>query len=183
MPIEGPQPAWASSTLSAEDTFTLEEIPADEYRFLVSGLPEGAYVKSIRLGGRETTGSRLDLSGMETVPPIDVLVSPNGATVEGTVKSDDKPAPGAWVCLIPDPPRPESTYRIRSGTTDLTGRFRLLGVTPGDYRLYSFEEPQSGSLVDLEFFKPFESKAARLAVEEGERKQANVTLVRPAEAR
>ncbi len=63
------------------------------------------------------------------------------------------------------------------------GKFRLSGVIPDNYRLYVFEESHSGPLADIEFFKPFESKAVKLTVEEGERKQVEVTVLKMSEAR
>ena len=86
------------ATLGAENTFTLTNVSPARHAILVSGLPENAYVKSIRLGSRETIDTGLDLSDMQAVPPLEIRISPNGATIQGTVDwDDDKPAPKAWV--------------------------------------------------------------------------------------
>ena len=79
---------------------------------------------------------------MQVVPPLEIRISSNGATIEGTVAGDDgKPAPAAWVALIPDPARPESS-KLKSAMAKIDGRFILTGVAPGEYRLYAFEQPQ-----------------------------------------
>jgi hypothetical protein len=171
----------SSAALNAENTFTLKEVPPDKLLVVVKGLPGKAYVKSIRLGGWETIDSGLDLTDMQIVPLLDILISPNGATIEVTVNQDDgKPSAGAWVCLVPDLAQPELTSRIEYATTSGDGRFTFAGVPPGEYRLYAFEPLKRelyGSQV-LEFLKPFESKATRLSLKEGERKQADVKALK-----
>jgi hypothetical protein len=170
------------ATPDAEGTFSLKDMPPDRHLVAVTGLPDKAYVKSIQLGGQETIDSGLDLTDMQTVPPLDILISPNGATVEGTVSLDNyKPAPDAWVCLVPDPARPELTYRIKSATAAGDGRFTFAGVAPGEYRLYALEQLKRDPYGDLEFLKPFESRAMKLTVKEGERKR--VDLIVRADAR
>jgi hypothetical protein len=165
------------ATPDAEGTFSLKDMPPDRHLVAVTGLPDRAYVKSIQLGGQETIDSGLDLTDMQTVPPLDILISPNGATVEGTVSLDHyKPAPDAWVCLVPDPARPELTYRIKSATAGGDGRFTFAGVAPGEYRLYALEQLKRDPYGDLEFLKPFESKALQLTVKEGERKRADLIV-------
>jgi hypothetical protein len=148
----------------------------------VSGLPASAYVKSIRLGSQETIDTGLDLTDMQTVSPLEIRISRDGATVQGTVdRDDDKPAPRAWVALIPDPARPELASKLKSATSGDDGRFFLTGVAPGEYRLYAFDQQQPRSPVNLEsflkFFGPFESKSVKVSVKEGERKQTDLTVL------
>jgi hypothetical protein len=165
------------ATVDSENAFALKDVPPDRQLVAVTGLPEKAYVKSIQLGGQETIDSGLDLTGMWTVPPLDILIGPNGATVEGTVTLDNsKPAAGAWVCLVPEPPRPELTYRIKSATATGDGKFTFSGVAPGEYRLYALDQLKRDPYGDLEFLKPFESRAMKLTVKEGERKRADLTV-------
>jgi len=120
---------------------------------------------------------------MQFVPPLEIRISSNGATVGGTVAGDDgKPVPAALVALIPDPARSESS-RLKSTAAKSNGSFSLTGVAPGEYRLYAFERPQPGALVDLELFKSLESKSVKLTVKEGERKQADLTILKLPEGR
>lgn len=166
------------ATRGAENTFALTNVSPGKHAILVAGLPENAYVKSMRLGSQETIDSGLDLTDMQAAPPLEIRISPNGATVQGIVGwDDDKPAPKAWVALIPDPARPELASRVKSATAMDGGRFVLTGVAPGEYRLYAFEQPQPSSLLNLEFFKPLESKSVQLTVKEGERKQTDLTVL------
>ena len=181
--LDSPSMHTPTSQPSAAGTFKLEDVPLDRYEVAAYRLPVGAYLKSVRIGGVELNDHILDLSQTVTVPPLELLVSPLGATGEGTVSNDEKPAPGARVYLIPDPARPESLARVESLQSDQKGIFRFTGVVPGKYRLYVVTEPPSIALADLEFFRPFESKAMKVTVDEGERKQVELKVANPPESR
>jgi hypothetical protein len=81
------------------------------------------------------------------------------------------------VSLVPDPARPELALQLKSTTSTADGKFSFTGVAPGEYRLHAYPQPRRAVLVDMEFFKPFGSKAAKLSVREGERNQADVILL------
>ncbi len=72
--------------------------------------------------------------------------------------------------------QPGPTSRIKSTTVGGDGRFTLAGAAPGEYPLYAFEQLKREPCGDweLEFLEPFESKAMKLSLEEGERKQVDV---------
>jgi hypothetical protein len=73
-------------------------------------------------------------------------------------------------------------YRMTMRTTQ-NGKLSFTAVAPGDYRLYAFEEPLVSPADDPSVLKPFESKAVKVTVAEGERKQVDVTVLRPPEAK
>ena len=178
-PLDSRTVNFTGGVVDAENTFSLKNVPPERLLLVVTGLPEKAYTKSLRLGGWETIDSVLDLTDMQTVPPLDILISPNGATVEGTVNQDGgKSSPGAWVCLAPDPARPELVPRIKFATTTGDGKFSFAGIPPGEYRIFAFEPLKRSPYGNLECLKPFESKAMKLSLKEGERKQADVRAVK-----
>jgi hypothetical protein len=53
----------------------------------------------------------------------------------------------------------------------------LRGIAPGDYKLFSWEEAESGSWEDPEFLKPFEEKGERVSLLDGVRKALNLTAI------
>jgi len=63
-------------------TFKIESVFPDKYYLSVSGLPEGAYVKSVKQGGQEVIERGVDLSNARTSAAFDVLLSLKGATLE-----------------------------------------------------------------------------------------------------
>ena len=87
-------------------------------------------------------------------------------------------ATGVWVVLVPEESRRTASRLYKSGTTDQYGHFDLRGIAPGDYKLFSWEEAESGALGDPEFLRPFEDKGEGISFHEGDRKTAKLTAIR-----
>jgi hypothetical protein len=144
----------------------------------VSGVPDGGYVKSIRLGDADVTDTGLDFSAGVTPAEATVLVSLAAGAIEGTVQSD-KPeqAAGATVVLVPEGARSESERYYATASADPSGRFTLKNVTPGEYRLYAFDSVESGAYMDPDWRKPFEGKGERVSIRENGRESVQPRLV------
>jgi hypothetical protein len=96
------------------------------------------------------------------------------------------PAAGVWVVLVPDVAH-RSQYRLyKTQTTDQYGHFDLRGIPPGEYKLFSWEEVESGAWEDPDSLQPFEQKGEKVALQEGDQKAVNLVTIRtrsPAEAK
>jgi hypothetical protein len=182
-PAEGISFGVRSVSVNADGTFKMAKVPPDKYYLYLYRFPEGTYVRSVRMGNQEVLEKGLDLSQGVSGAAIEVILSTKAATVEGLVREDDEPAPGSWVMLIPDPTRPEQRYLSKSATADQNGRFSIKGVAPGDYKLYAWQEPQYEVVREPEAVKPFEHKAVKITVRENSREQAELTVLKPEDAR
>jgi hypothetical protein len=113
-------------------------MPWDDYRLELSDLPEDVYVKAARFGTKDILGKSFPISG-PTKDRFEVVLSPNGGRVEGTVVSPEgRPLSSATVVLVPE----AGLRRIdlyRTATTDASGRYVLRGVAPGEYKAFAFE--------------------------------------------
>jgi hypothetical protein len=69
-----------------DGSFAVSGVLPDKYLFLMSFLPKGTYVESVRLGGDETVDSGLDLSALKSNGTLQVLLNAKGAMLEGTVR-------------------------------------------------------------------------------------------------
>ena len=58
-----------------------------------------------------------------------------------------------------------SFYRF--STADDRGHFEIKNATPGEYRLYAFEEFDPRSIQDPDFLKPFENSGVPVTLREG----------------
>lgn len=168
----------------AEDgMFKLSDLIPDRYGAAVTGLPDGFYTKSIRVGETDITYSGFELR--DGPPPrIDVLVSPKAATVSGVVQTGDtnKPAAGATVVLVPtDKERAPIAELYRHATTDQFGRFAFRSVVPGEYKVYAWEDVESTAWMDPEFMKPLQGMGESVTVDEGDQASVQVNLI-PAES-
>jgi hypothetical protein len=164
----------------ATDTgaFKIDSVFPDRYYLSVSGLPEGAYVKSVKLAGQEVIEKGVDLSNVRANATFDVLLSPKGATLDGTVTLDDKPATGSYIAVLADPVRAEQPYLNKFATADQNGRFTIKGLAPGDYKLYAFEEAMPQLSREPGLAKPYERRATKITLAEGSSERADLKAMK-----
>jgi beta-lactamase regulating signal transducer with metallopeptidase domain len=173
-----PQPASQPTVPpTADGAFKLSSIGAGEYKLSVSGLPDAAYVKSIRMGPVDIlrTGLRLE------APPereLEIVIGSNGGEAYGVVR-DEKRAPVAnvTVVLVPDLGLRFRMDLYKNVGTSPSGQYQIRGVAPGDYKLFVFDDVEIGSWTDPEFLRNFEVRGTAVHVNEGSRRETELTFV------
>lgn len=173
-----PSPMFVQPARIQEDgTFKISGVSRDHFRVDVAGLSGDLYVRAVRAGNMDVTTSGLDLSAAETAPPIEIRISPKGATISGAVLDGDKPSPGAFVIAVPQPFNPERrTAMQKTSTTDQNGRFTLQGLAPGEYRIYAWDSFLPLGDLDPEQLKAFDKLAATVKLSEAAREQVELKL-------
>lgn len=182
MPVEGIAFNPSTAEVKGDGSFQLEGVFGDRYTITLIGAPDNAYLKSVRMGGREVPEQELDLSHAAGSVQLEVVLGLKAAAVEGTVAEADKPAPGAYVLLVPEPLRAGREWLWRFATSDQNGRFEFRSLRPGEYKLYVFDDPEVAYARDPEALKPFEQKAVKVTLNESERKAVQLTLRKAEEA-
>ena len=151
-------------TQLADDGSFQTELSADAYIVEAGGLPDGYYLKSVKLAGREMPDATLDLS--YGGGPIDVVLAPAAGDVTGSVQNArGEAAASVQVTVVP------SSFSLRRDmnklvTTDASGNFTLHGLPPGDYKIFAWEEVETNAWMDRDYRQPFESSAASVRVQE-----------------
>jgi len=159
-------------------TFVLNDVYELTYRIGIAGLCNDCYLKALRYGS-STSPDDTFTPARGSNAALELTISSKGAQVRGSVTdADNLPAVGVWVILVPDEAHRGSKRLYKSVSTDQYGRFELHGIVPGDYKLFSWEEVESGSWEDPEFLKDFEKQGEKISLQEGEQKTVNVTAIR-----
>jgi 5-hydroxyisourate hydrolase-like protein (transthyretin family) len=168
----------AAGKVAADGTFTLANVNPDQYTLTLSGLPDGYYIKSIRAGEQDALTPGLDLS-RGAAGAIDVILSPNAGQVTGIVQNgQQQPAPGAAVVLVPlEAERSTQPQYYKTATTDDTGRFTVKTLDPGQYRVYAWQEVESGAYMDPDFIKPVENSGQTVTIRESSQETVQVKLI------
>ncbi len=141
---------------AADGTFTMTKITPGDYKLVVNGLEANMYIKDAHIDRADvlqgiTIGDRLEGT-------LDVVVSSNGGEIGGTiVDAAGKPVSGVQAVLIPDRLR-NRTDLFKTAVTAVNGRFNIRGVTPGDYKLFAWEDIEQFSYFDPAVLTPFEGK-------------------------
>jgi hypothetical protein len=155
-PLISPAAGW-TSPLALPTALTTTALPATL---------QNAYVKSISLGDTDVLNGGLHLT-TSIREPLVIVIGTNAGAVEGrVVNGGGQAASAATVVLIPEN---NLRFRIahRSAITDADGRFRIAGVAPGDYKLFSWEKVERGAWQDPDFVRSYESTGKSIRVEEG----------------
>ena len=157
-----------------DGSFTLSNIAAGQYQLTVPGAAEDFYVKSARLGDKDILDSGID-AARGAVGALEVVLS-RGGQVEGVVlNAEDQPATGAAVVLVP---KHRVLWRLyKENTTDQYGRFHIKGIAPGDYKLFAWEDVETGAYEDPEFLKGFEALGESVAVRERGHESKQLKLI------
>jgi hypothetical protein len=120
-------------------------------------VPQGWAVKSVTLGGFDATDLAIDIGGEQSVP-VTVVLTDRITDVSGTVAGAN--ATGAYVVIFPADSGHWTSRRVRSAQADARGRFRIVGLPPGErYMAVAVAELDEGQEADPEFLQQVQSAA------------------------
>ena len=170
------------AAVKADGTFLLPNVPEGEYRIDLWRIPEDCYLKSARLGSEDVLESGLKLGAGQASGTLELVISSAAGRIEGSVVNQDRqPIPGTHVVLVPEPARRSQARLYKETTSDQYGQFVLRGIPPGDYKLFAWEQVESGAYYDPEFLKPYEDRGEAVRVAAGSRQTVQLQLI-PAES-
>jgi protocatechuate 3,4-dioxygenase beta subunit len=162
--------AW--TRVKKDGTFQFIDVPDGTFAFRIYGLEENWYLKSVRLGADDLLAKGLDVEKGESSGRIQVVVSNNGAELGGSVTQDEKPVIGARIRLTPDPETRFNRFRSHTAFTDQSGRFSIVGLAPGQYRVIA-----KASAPDRENANSSDSESVSLS--EHDHKTVELTVAPP----
>jgi protocatechuate 3,4-dioxygenase beta subunit len=160
-------PNSGRGVVGADGKFELNNITENDYLLEVDRLPQDFYVKSARMAEQDGTQKPLAIRSDNAGANLELLLSPDGGRVGGTVMDDNhQPVSDATVVLVPDSEKRSMCQLYRVAQTDQNGRFDLRGVPPGEYTALAWNDIEDGAYCDPAMLAPFESKGKSVKVEE-----------------
>ena len=167
----------AMSGVNKDGSFELKNVTGGSYQLLVGAKSNNLrdYItKSVNLDGRDVADSGFIVSAGTS---LEVVVSANGAAIEGTVvDSKGKPVAYATVLDVPSAGHRNRTDLYQRDTTDELGHFSLRGLNPGKYTVLAFDELQA-DIRQPEFLKSYEGRGEHVQLDEGARTSIVVKLI------
>ena len=142
----------------------------------VNGLNNVLYIKEARLGQMDLLQPGFTLS-----PPIsgtmDITLGSNPGQLTGTVTDATlKPVSGVQAVLIPDQNRGRQDL-YKTANTDQDGHFTLRGITPGDYRLFAWEDIEPFSYFDATILRQYEQQGKLVHIKEAASDSVDVKII------
>jgi protocatechuate 3,4-dioxygenase beta subunit len=149
------------------------------WRFVVSGMPDGFYLKSLTINGSEMTDQVIDLGTGGGIASAEVVVSPKGGTIAGRITSARKTgAMGSSVIVFPQDREKwfERSRFIKVVRASQDGSFRAPSLPPGDY--YVAATVIAGESVEATTSDALDrllARAARVTLDEGQEQRVDIS--------
>ncbi|HEV2198170.1 MAG TPA: carboxypeptidase-like regulatory domain-containing protein [Bryobacteraceae bacterium] len=161
-----------------DGTFLIQELYTGEYRFLLSPLPAGAYLKSVELEGRELIDAPVMVHAGDAIDGLIFTVSTKAGMLNGIVKDETGAAvPDAIVMLQPDPRHPDPDIHRCFQTADQNGAFTCPNLAPGKYRIAAWRTVLEGT--GLQLRETLSSSGTPVEIPEGGDVAITVPLLKP----
>jgi hypothetical protein len=170
----------ANAAVDRLGNFEWGDVNRGNYEVQVFGgdRPGGFFLKSAKIGGQDITAGFV-ASGPATV---DLVVSYNGALVEGKViekegdADGDHPASNATVVAVPEEKYRNMPDHFVTGATDQNGHFTIRALAAGSYTLYAWQDVDENLYTDVNFLKSQEFNGRAIKVEENSRQTFDLKL-------
>ena len=162
---------------SADGAFTFKDVVPGIWDINVTPIPEGGYIKSMRLGEQDVLTEDMTI-GPDSKGPLNIVVSTQGATIEGDVDNGGQPEESRPIVLL----SPEGRYRnvlsfYAVAVADEKGHFSIKALTPGAYKLFAFDDMEPNAYFDPDFLKPFAAKGTPVKLSEGPNPSVKLKLI------
>jgi protocatechuate 3,4-dioxygenase beta subunit len=167
-------PDVSNVPLRSDGTFSFHDVPEGTYHIKVLPLPDGYYLKPSGEGDAVEAGVKV---GRNHAAAVELTLSTGAGRISGTVAKDQQPFAGATVVLVPDGTRRGQPRFYRQSLTDAGGRFTISSITPGDYKLFAWEEIERGMYLDPDFLQSYEDSGKPVSVEEGSNLNLQLDLI------
>jgi hypothetical protein len=164
-----------------DGSFEWKSVPPGKYHVqLAGGGDNDLYLKSALAGGRDVQDWGISVSGGSVV--LDLVLSSNGAAVDGVVTDHDGAAvANAMIVAVPEVRLRARMDRYYKTVSDQRGRFTLHGVRPGEFTLFAWESVEGEAYYNPEFLKSYEGQGSALRVGEGDRKTVQLEVISASE--
>jgi hypothetical protein len=149
----------------ANGTFTLQNVTPGTYQLRVSGLRSSYYVQAARHGNGDVLDQGLTVDAT-TSGSLDIVLSSPGGGINGIVTKEGKPVQ-ATVLLAPDVPRRNRLDLYVTTRSGPDGTFSLSGLSPGDFKLWAFENPNEDPISGPVFVQEYEAGGLSVSVVDG----------------
>lgn len=172
--------------IDKDGSFNFQQMTNGVWRVRVrTPAPNQYFVKSIRAGGAEFPGSMLDTNRLGD-SPVEFLLSAKAAQIQGAIQTgspDLKPDTArTTVLLVPEIDDAGSRESMAmEGTFDQNGGFSIVGIPPGDYKLFAWQDLPEEAWKDADFWNAVKDQGTSLKLAEGDRKSIDLPLISPTE--
>ena len=153
-------------------TLAIRDLQPGKYTAEVSAF-ENWYVASAQCGGTDLLREELTVTEGVSVPPIEIVLRDDSASLNATVSSGDPVAP-ASVLLVPDhqPRRTRLTFAYPGNEV------QFVGLAPGEYDVLAFDHVEGFEYTNPEALAPYLSKASHVTLTANGKSEVALDLIK-----
>jgi hypothetical protein len=112
-----------------------------------------------------------------TADRLELVLTADPGVAEGVaLGSAGGPAANATVVLVPNVARRRSDL-YKSVVTGSDGRFRFQDLAPGDYKLFAWDDVETGAWQDPDFMRTYESKGLLVHIVEKGKEDVQLNVI------
>jgi protocatechuate 3,4-dioxygenase beta subunit len=164
----GPQP---NVRVGKDGRFSLSGVPAGSHLIRPNGNVRGWAMKSVSIGGHETTDTPVVVRSGENLANVEIVFTDKLTEISGTITNEQgTPVPDYTVLAFSTD---RSLWRaqarqIMTARPDQTGKYRIRGLPPGDYYLTTVDPVEQGEWFEPDYLDDHRAAAAHVALAEGD---------------
>lgn len=162
----------AEAHLQADGSYVLKSVPPGLWDIGFEPIPKEGYLKSMLLGDLDVLRADMNVTA-ETKAPLELVVSAAGAQLSGKVEGGLARA----VLAAPQGDLAGALSFYALATVDEKGVFNMKGMSPGEYRVYAFEDLAYGAWFDPDFLKPYAERATPVELKAGAKAEVAVQAI------
>src|SRR5437773_4019312 len=174
-PLAQPAFGFPEDPIKADGSFTLQNVYPGEYRINVVGMPQNAFMQSARLGQADVS-SRITLLGPVS-ESLEIVLSTKSGRIDGSIlDKDQKPIQGIQAVLIPDRQR-ERRDLYKFAPSDQNGHFTMTTISPGNYKLFAWEDIEPGEYNDPDFLRKYDALGTPVQISESSKSTVEIKVL------
>jgi hypothetical protein len=152
-------------------------------RVVLSGLPDGWYLKALTIAGSDMTDEVIDFGvGASRTVTAELTISAAGSAIAGRVTTERRAVAGSRVIVFPEDRSKwfERSRFVKVVRASQDGSFRAASLPPGDYYVAATTAAAGSDEPPAEAdFERLLSRATRVKLDEGETRRADIPLAQP----
>jgi hypothetical protein len=173
----GPMSMSGNGRVEANGRFTIPSVAPGHYRLSVNGGP-GWYLESVTVGGQDALDFPFEVKA-ENLSGVNVTFTDKQTELTGSLV-DDKGQPAVDYTLVIFPADQRywgaSGRRVRTVRPATDGRFTLMGLPPGEYKLATVTDLEPGAASDPAYLQSIDAATMRITLQPGEKKVQDIRL-------
>ena len=162
----------AEAQVQGDGSYVLKNVPPGVWDIGVEPIPKGGYLKSMMLGDVDVLRADMNVTA-ETKAPLEIVVSTAGAQLRGTVQ-------GGFARAVLAAPQGDLAWALSFyglAAVDEKGAFEMKNMSPGEYRVYAFEDLAQNAWFDPEFLKPYAERGTPIELKPGAKAEVTVQAI------